>query len=148
MKSTIIKEQINMKKLNKVLPVLSHKIKGYIALTMILILVPALVLTGITLMSSNINLLVSSKSIVNNSLLRVKTTTCLEEALFRLNRNPALTGEMTVNLADDQCIVNITNDVDPNIRNITINIESSGYFYQLDKYVDISQNPFIVSNNP
>lgn len=127
-----------------------HKnhIKGYIALTMILILVPALVLTGITLMSSNINLLVSSKSITNISLLKVKSTTCLEEALFRLNRNPALSGELTYNFSSDLCIVNITNETDPNIRKLTIEISDSGYTYHLEKYVDISQNPFIVSNNP
>lgn len=123
-----------------------HRKKGYVALTTVLVLVPMLLLIGITLIVNNIDLLITSHSLYEHKTLELKAITCQEEALFRIKDNISFTGANSITINGSTCTYTVTDGSSSGLKEILIDINNGEYHYSKEKTVDTNQNPFMITN--
>jgi len=125
----------------------SENYKAYVALTTILIIIPILLMGGIALLYSNMNLLISTQSMYASSLSNNEYNTCLEESVLKIKRDNNYTGTLTINFPSYTCTAVISNYMgNTNIKQIDITVTSGIYTYNRVQIVDISISPYSVSN--
>lgn len=122
--------------------------KGYIALTTVLIIVPLLVLTGINTLYQNITYLSVSKMDYDYQLLKVGSESCLEEIVYYIKRNPFFTGDHLISIGDTECNVNIQNKAGfPGVKVLSfVSHDNVGAEYSFIKELDTNSNPFEIIN--
>lgn len=124
------------------------KIKGYVALTAVLVMIPLLLLTGMELLYRNITLLSTAKTNYDWQVLRTYSETCLEESLYKLVLDENYTGEFDITQEDWACTSNITNIVGEDGFKLIV-LETSnpeGINILLQKKVDTNYDPFKLYN--
>jgi hypothetical protein len=118
-----------------------------ISLTTVLVTSAILLLTGITIVFSTMDLAYSSKDTFNYELNTMRSRSCLEEAIYRIKNNPTFTGTAAITFTDGNCSAAVTNDPqNSNIKLVAITSMIKEYTYMLNKKVDISTSPFTVLN--
>lgn len=123
------------------------KLKGNISLTTVIVTSTILLLMGLTILFSTMDLAYSSKNIFNYELNLLRSRSCLEESLIRMKNNTAFTGTAPITFTDGNCSAVVTNDpVLSNIKLVAITSVVNEYTYLLNKKVDISTVPYTVSN--
>jgi len=122
--------------------------KGYIALTTVLVILPVLLLTGINSLYKNTTTLIVAKMSYDFEILKSNSETCLEEAVYKIKRGGTYTG--TFNLAMDNwnCTVTVTDKAGfTGIKVIDIlALDSNGAEYKTVKELNINTDPFELSN--
>lgn len=122
--------------------------RGYVALTTILVLVPLLLLTGTTSMYNNLTSLVISKMSYDSQILKTNSETCLEETVYMLKRNPLFVGDYLITQDTWNCTINITDKVGVTgikIMNI-IAMDENNTQITLNRELNMNTNPFELSN--
>jgi hypothetical protein len=122
--------------------------KGYVALTTILILVPLLLLTGFNSVYRSLTTLLVGTMNYNYQILNIDTQTCLEESVYRIKRDHNLVGDIQINTEDITCDVNISNKVGfSGIKILEISaVGNNDVKVLLRKELDINVNPFELTN--
>lgn len=122
--------------------------KGYIALTTVLIVVPLLLLTGINTLYQNITYLSVSKMDYDYQLLKITSESCLEETVYYIKRNPLFVGDYVVSIGDAQCDINIQNKVGyPGIKTLYLDAQdNTGSKVTFTKELNTNSNPFEIVN--
>jgi hypothetical protein len=122
--------------------------KGYVALTSVLSIVPLLLLTGISSLYKNISMLSVGRMNYDSQILKSHTETCIEETVYRIKRNPLLTGEISLSGVGWTCIVNITEKEGyTNVKTLRITTSDlNGVKSTIKKELDTNPSPFVISN--
>ncbi len=122
--------------------------KGYIALTTVLIILPLLLLSGIDSLYKNMTTLIVGKMNYDAQILKSNTETCLEEAVYIIKRNPSFADTLTVSLDNWTCTVLVSDKGgSPGVKIIDIQAsDSNGIYINTLKELDTNADPFEVSN--
>jgi len=122
--------------------------KGYIALTTVLVILPLLLLAGMNSLYKSTTTLIVAKMSYDYGILKSNSETCLEEAVYKIKRGSAYTG--TFNLLGDSwsCTVTITNkDGFTGVKIIDIlSSDENGTLYKTIKELNTNTDPFEISN--
>ncbi len=122
--------------------------KGYVALTTVLVMIPILLLTGISSVYNNITSLIIGKMNYDYQILGINAETCLEESVYRIRWNVDYTGEFTLAMDDWTCISTVSNKIDePGIKIIEMELSDSNNIQKfVSKELNSNTNPFELSN--
>lgn len=122
--------------------------KGYVALTTVLVMLPLLLLTGISSLYGNISSLIVGKMNYDYEILRTNSETCLEEAVYRIKRSHSFTGSFDIAMDNWSCTVTIGDKAgSPGIKTINIlTSDTNGITITNNKELNINVDPFEISN--
>lgn len=122
--------------------------KGYIALTTVLIILPLLLLSGIDSLYKSMTTLIVGKMNYDAQILESNTETCLEEAVYIIKRNPIFADTLTVSLDNWNCTILVSDKVGfPGIKIIDIQAtDSNGIYINTSKELNTNADPFEISN--
>ncbi|MBI2356801.1 hypothetical protein HYV12_01995 [Candidatus Dojkabacteria bacterium] len=122
--------------------------RGYVALTCVLIMIPLLLLTGVSSLYENITLLSISKMNYDSQVLKSNSETCIEETVYALKRDTAFTGSKIFNGEGWTCTVTIENKGgDPTIKLLTLtSSDGNGIETISKKELNTNLNPFELKN--
>lgn len=122
--------------------------KGYVALTTVLVIMPLLLLAGIDSVYNNLTSLVVGKMNYDYQLLTAKKETCLEESIYRIKRNPNYQGGLLIEVDDWVCSSTVL-DVEGQVGLKEISLElsnSNNIVVGTTKILNTNVNPFELSN--
>ena len=122
--------------------------KGYVALTTVLIILPLLLLTGLDSLYSNMTTLIVGKMTYDSQILESNSETCLEEAVYIIKRNFSYTGVSNLSMGNWSCEIEVYDKVDnPGIKVIMIEAyDDNGIYTNIEKELNINVDPFEISN--
>jgi len=123
--------------------------KGYIALTTVLIILPLLLLTGVDSLYRNMTTLIVSKMTYDLNILESNSETCLEETVYKIKRNRTYTGTFDLSMNDWICTIDVADKVDyPGVKIINIEAQDTinGIYTFTEKELNINTDPFEISN--
>ena len=122
--------------------------KGYVALTTVLVMLPLLLLTGINSLYGNISSLVIGKMNYDYEVLRTNSESCLEEAVYRIKRGGTFVGTFDLTMDNWSCSVTVTDKEGvPGIKTIYIlATDNNGISITNSKELNINVDPFELSN--
>lgn len=124
------------------------KIRGYIALTTVLVILPLLLLSGINSIYTNITLLTSGKMQYDYNILEINTESCLEESVYKIKKNRAFVGSFSIIRDDWNCTSNISDkDGEFGVKVIEILSEDQNSNYvKVLKELNTNTDPFEIAN--
>jgi len=127
------------------------RLKGYVALTTVLVMIPLLLLTGINAIYSNLTSLIVGKMNYDYQILETNMETCLEESVYKIKWEVDYTGAFTIDMGDWSCTSTVTNKdpiLEPGIKIIEIEITDSVNNIQrnVSKELNSNTNPFELKN--
>lgn len=122
--------------------------KGYVALTTVLIVLPLLLVTGLDSLYSNMTTLIVGKMTYDSQILESNSETCLEEAVYIIKRNFSYTGVSNISMDNWSCEIEVYDKVDnPGIKVIMIEAyDDNGIYTNTEKELNINVDPFEISN--
>lgn len=122
--------------------------KGYVALTTVLVMLPLLLLTGIDSLYKNLSTLVVGKMNYDYQILNSNTETCLEEAVYIIKRNPTYVDTFIVAMDNWSCEIQVVNKTGfPGVKIIDIEAsDSNGIYVNTTKELNTNTDPFEISN--
>lgn len=122
--------------------------KGYVALTTILIIVPLLLLTGMDSVYRSLTTVIVGKMNYDYQILKIDSDSCLEETVYRVKRDHNLTGNIQIPTGEVICDVNISNkDGVSGVKIIDITAtDSNGVKVSVSKELNTNTNPFELTN--
>ncbi len=122
--------------------------KGYIALTVVLLIVPLLLLAGVDSVYKNLTSLIVGRMNYDSKVLEINTETCLEESVYIIKRSPAYTGNLILTMGDWLCNITIENNpTDTKIKRISIEaIGENDISKKIIKELNTNENPFSLRN--
>ncbi len=116
--------------------------KGVVALVTLIMMSIMLMLSGITLVMSNIDVTKSSRSLNMGVLARYQAYSCLEESLLKISASTSYTGTVSITNAYGTCQGVITNhQTNPLIKIVQLTGTVQGYSFTQTRNVDISDTP-------
>lgn len=124
------------------------KLKGYVALTTVIVIIPLLLLAGIDSVYNNMTSLLVGKMNYDYQILKNNSETCLEESIYKIKWNPTYTGDITIEMEDWSCVSTITDkDGEPGIKIINMELlDSNNITISVAKELNTNTNPFELSN--
>ena len=123
--------------------------KGYIALTTVLIILPLLLLTGVDSLYRNMTTLIVSKMTYDSNILESNAETCLEETVYKIKRNRTYTGTFNLSMNDWVCTIEVADKVGfPGVKLIYIEAQDTinDIYTFTQKELNINTDPFEISN--
>lgn len=121
--------------------------KGNVSLTTVILVGALLIVSGMGLLANAIDITLSTKSYFNRMLAESRISTCVEEAMYKLAKNPPYTGPITVAYSDGNCQVQISNiGGDPTKKNLQISATIGQYTVTKTKKADTTTSPMSVTN--
>jgi hypothetical protein len=122
--------------------------KGYVALTTVLVMLPLLLLTGINSLYGNISSLIIGKMNYDYEILRTNSETCLEEAVYRIKRGGTFVGTFDLTMGNWSCSVTVVDKSGfPGVKVINIlATDDNGVSITNSKELNINVDPFELSN--
>ena len=122
--------------------------KGYVALTTVLVIMPLLLLAGIDSVYNNLTSLVVGKMNYDYQLLTAKKETCLEESIYRIKSELNYQGDLLIEVDDWICSSSVL-DVEGQLGLKEISLElsnSNNIVVGTTKILNTNVNPFELSN--
>jgi hypothetical protein len=128
--------------------ILGNKLKASIALTAVILAGAIMITSGIAVLYSAMDVTIATKSYVSRSFIESKVTSCIEEALYRINTNISYVGNYTVTFEDGTCTGTVAVDaLVPTKRTINVVATySDGYTLTRTMIVDTTTSPMTLSN--
>lgn len=124
-----------------------NKVRGYIALTIVIILIPVMMMGGVELLYNNIDFMKSAKSLSDSEKLSFSLRSCTEESIQRIKKNPLFTGQLLYTINGFACDVTITNNAtNPAIKIIDSKVNSGILNKREIKNLDTSKSPYELTN--
>jgi hypothetical protein len=125
------------------------KLKGYVALTTVLVILPLLLITGVNAIYSNMTSLIVGKMNYDYQILQTHAETCLEESVYKIKWGVDYTGTFTLDMEDWSCTSTVTNkDLEPGTKVIEMDLTDKNNNVQkhVVKELNINSNPFELKN--
>ena len=120
------------------------KVKGNIALTLVIVMSTILLFGGIALVLSSIDLATTSKSSGNTNIALLRSRSCTDDGIYRLKNNPNYVGSFTLTFSDGSCSCTVSGA--STTKTLVVTSTVNNFNYQTTKTVDTSVNPYILSN--
>jgi len=122
--------------------------EGSVSLLTVIIMSAILLLGGLTVISVTIDLAKSNQDSIYHELNVFRIRSCVEEALNRIKFNHTFVGTASITFSDGSCSAEVTNDPggNLNLKRISVTAQINNYYHSVNKLVDITNTPFIVSN--
>lgn len=122
--------------------------KGYVALTTVIVILPLLLLTGIDTLYKNMTTLIVGKMNYDAQILRINSDTCLEETVYKIKKDRVYTGEYILTLDSALCNISVSDKIDsPGIKILNIQAsDENGTKLNIEKELNINTDPFEISN--
>jgi len=117
--------------------------QGSAALTTVIIISFLLLIGGVTLILSNIDLAVSTSDFTNKIQAEIQSQTCLEEAMRKVKSLVAFTGSVNATFSQGNCTAQVF-DFSPGIKQIDISSTIGSYTYNLTRRIDVSTEEFVI----
>ncbi len=118
--------------------------EGSVALLTVILLLVVLVSVGAAIVASSTDYLISGKNVTERYHLEMLNRTCVEEAMYRIKRNPSFTGDFSITVNDRTCVVT-AQTINASTRSLRIVNESGNYTLTKEYSVDTSTNPNTIS---
>ena len=122
------------------------KLQGGIALTTVIVLSGVLLTTGIAIAITAIDLRKASEAATDNFVAESYSLTCLDESVNKLKFNPTYTGNFSLTLPDGDCSSFITNNANPNYKDVAIMSSKGRSIVEVSYVLDVSDYPFQIVN--
>jgi hypothetical protein len=128
--------------------IFAKRLPANIALTTVILAGAMLIASGMGILYSAIDISIASKSLITRSQVESKMTSCIEESLRKITRNPNYVGSFSVSFTDGSCTGTVAIDpITSTKRNLTINATYlGGYTLTRTKVVDTSTSPYTLTN--
>lgn len=122
--------------------------RGYIALTTVIILIPLLLLTGIDSLYNNISFLVVGKMNYDYQSLETNSQSCLEEVIYRIKRARTFTGVIKLEEDEWECNTTVTDkEGEDGVKIIDmLATDNNGITIHHRKELNINTDPFELRN--
>ncbi|MFQ5492695.1 MAG: hypothetical protein ACE5DX_00855 [Candidatus Dojkabacteria bacterium] len=122
--------------------------KGVIALTTLIIVTAILILGGVTLLLTSIDVGESASSSSSAILAELRAVSCFEEGLYRLRLDPSFIGTKPISYPESGvCTVDVSINIgNPDYRDLNITSTVEEFSYEEMRTVDITQDPIVVIN--
>ena len=122
--------------------------KGYVALTTILVILPLLLLAGVDSVYKNLTSLLVGKMSYDFQVLQTSEETCLEESVYRIKRSANYVGDFSISQQDWECNVNVANkEGSAGIKIISIVVSDiNDIKISSTKELNTNENPYILKN--
>lgn len=124
------------------------KIKGYIALTTVLVILPVLLISGIDSLYKSTTYLIIGKETADYQLLKGNSETCIEEAVYKIKRSPEYVGIFNISMDNWSCSITISDKagyIGTKIIKITA-VDDNMTTFTTQKELNTKTNPFELSN--
>jgi DeoR/GlpR family transcriptional regulator of sugar metabolism len=123
-------------------------LQGNISLTTVIVMTAILLLSGLSVITSTFDLAKANQDTVYHELNVFRIRSCVEEALNRIKFNHAFTGVAAITFTDGSCSATVSNDPggNLNIKLVALTSQTKNFYYSLNKSIDITNTPFIVTN--
>lgn len=123
----------------------NKKEKGAAALVTLIIVSTILLLSGVTLVLNSIDLNKSLKGFQSTQTLYIKSRSCFEDAMSRIQFNPGYTGTISITSDEITCqaVVSI-NSENGNHRDINLSSDDGEFFYSEFTVIDATTNPISI----
>ena len=131
-----------MKINEKLKKLMKSRPRGTIALITVLIVSSMLLSTGVAIVLSSIDLTLSASNINGKLAAEGLIRTCLEESMMKLKYDPAYTGNVNYNNGQGSCTAVISDNANPDYKDVSVTTDAQGYVMNSNYTADISQNPF------
>lgn len=120
-------------------------LKGTVSLTTVL-LIGAMIVAGSTvLVLTTVDLSRSTQRFEYGTEVKTESRTCLEEAMYKLLRDPGYVGEVVYTNTDFSCVGVLSNvEGQPNQRSLTVTGRIEDYQSVQTYVIDISTEPFTI----
>jgi len=115
--------------------------KAAIALTTVIVISAILLLSGTTIVLINIDLARATKSSNATILNRLRSKGCFEEVLIRLKNDSSFTGDVDLAYDSYTCTASVSNNANPQLKDILVSSTSGEYHYEESHIVNISTDP-------
>lgn len=126
---------------------LQEKVAGNISLTTVILVGAILIVSGMAVLSNAIDIAMSTKSYFNRNMADLRASTCIDEGMYKIAKQSTYTGTTTVNYADGNCVVVITNiGGDPTKKNLAITARYGLFTVTRTKRADTATTPISITN--
>jgi hypothetical protein len=125
------------------------KLKGYVALTTVVVMLPLLLITGINGIYRNLTSLIIGRMNYDYQILETNAQTCLEESVYKIKWEVDYTGTFTIDMTDWSCTSTVTNkDLEPGVKTIELELldKDSNITKSIVKELNSNTNPFELKN--
>jgi hypothetical protein len=127
------------------------KLKGYVALTTVLVMLPLLLLTGLNTLYNSITDLIIGKMNYDYQILDTALDSCLEETVYRIKWEVDYTGEFVMDMIDYSCTSTVSNKdpiLEPGIKIVEIEVTDpiNSIERSITKELNSNINPFELKN--
>lgn len=119
-----------------------RKYDASVALTTLIIIIAILMSFGITISKTAVDLGYTSRGYVTDSSSRMLARSCLEEVLYKIKEDQALTGTFNLNINDRTCEMLIENGSSADLKNITITQSVDSYTRIEHWEINTSSSPY------
>lgn len=119
---------------------LNKKTDAVIALTTLLVVTAILLFGGITILLTSIDITRTTDSSSNIVLGRLRSRSCLEEAMYHIRADANYTGTITINYLDGSCEAQVTNAT-ASTKNINVKGIIDEFTYEELRVADITLEP-------
>lgn len=123
--------------------------KGAVALTTVLLIGVMVIAGSVVLVLTSIDLSKSTQVFEYGAKAKNQTRTCVEEAMYRLRRDPLFTGEISYSNTDYFCsgvVSNIAGEPSKKALSVTGTVTNEDLYASSSDYViDISTEPYEIS---
>lgn len=121
---------------------IKRKKKGMIALVTVIVISGILLVTGIALVLASADLAMSAKGYAAKVNLQSTMRTCLEESIYKLKFDDTFTGQISHSGSSGSCTADVSDDINPGIKNIDVTTLYGDYTNGKLFQVDVSQEPY------
>jgi hypothetical protein len=116
---------------------------GSAALTMVMIVSALLIIGGVTVMQSNIDIVYATRSYSVRTNLEIQTQSCFEESMRKLVIDKDFVGSVENTNGEFYCTADISlNSTDSDLKDIVITATYRNHSIQVFRQADISVPPF------
>ncbi|MFZ6021984.1 MAG: hypothetical protein ACOYT9_00755 [Patescibacteria group bacterium] len=123
------------------------RITGNVSLTTVIVVGALLIVSGMGLLANAIDVAMSTKSYFNQSLAGLQITSCVEEGMYKITKDVAFTGTVTVNYSDGNCQVVISNvGGNTSKKRLLVTAVVGDYTVTREKFADTTTSPMILLN--
>jgi hypothetical protein len=113
--------------------------KGYITLVVIILLVPFLLLQGINLVNTSIDIVHISSSSISRNRQHINEQTCWEEILYYFKNNGDILGQKIITTSEIHCVF-LVEEIDIDKYKISLNSQKDNFHSFSQRYVLYDNN--------
>lgn len=118
-----------------------RRYESNVAIVVVVSMIAITLAGGAALALSASDFSLSTIGFVSKTSLKQVAYSCEEEALRKISRQHSYTGSLALSQTNGSCSAEISNDVNPNYKNVTIDAIYNDFNYSKSFTIDISTSP-------